>query len=394
MPVGIICEYNPFHNGHAYQIAEAKRLSGGAPVVCVMSGNFVQRGDAAILPKHIRAKAALSCGADLVVGLPLPWALSSAEGFARGGVALMASLGVDTISFGSESGDADALCRLARVLSSGEMQLRIKEYVRSGSTYGAARQLAAERLAGTDARLLKNPNDLLGAEYIAASIALGYAVQPLPVPRQGAGHDELSADGDSASATMLRKILSQGGGITPYIPSAASGIYSAAFSDGFGPVTLNELETAILSRLRGLSEAAWDALPGGEEGFGRRLMNCARTASTLNDLCESAKTKRYPMARIRRMLLWAALGLKAGDADGTPPYVSILGANERGRQILKSCTPSVPVITKPAAVRGLGGRAERVFELEAAATDLYTLALPAKARRTGGQEWTTSPVML
>lgn len=393
MSVGIICEYNPFHNGHAYQIMQAKEMSGGEPVVCVMSGNFVQRGELAVLPKHIRAKAALMCGADLVVELPLPWALSSAEGFARGGVALLHALGVDKISFGSESGAPDALQRIAAVLASDEMENEIKTALSSGCTYGQARQEAAERLAGESAMLLKSPNDLLGAEYLAAAKRLGAEIKPLPVKRVGAGHDDEKVTGNSASATMLREMIAEECDISAYVPSAAAEIYSAAFEAGYGPVTMASAETAILSRLRWLAEEAWDALPGAGEGFGRRLMNAAESAATLDELCEMAKTKRYPMARIRRMLLWAALGLKAGDADGTPPYIRVLGANASGRALLRRVSDELPVIAKPASMRGFGGEAERVFTLEAAATDLYTLAMPRKENRRAGQEWIISPVM-
>ncbi len=394
MSVGIICEYNPFHNGHAYQIARAKQLGGGEPVVCVMSGSFVQRGDLAVLPKHIRAKAALMCGADLVVELPLTWALSSAEGFAKGGVGLLGALGVDKLSFGSECGDGDALQALAAVLASEEMEDEIKKALAAGCAYGQARQSAAEKLAGDGAQLLKNPNDLLGAEYLAAAKGLGVEIIPLPVKRVGAGHDDAAVSQNSASATALRDMIARGRDVSPFVPESAAALYREAFAAGCGPVTMEGAETAILSRLRRMDETAWDTIPGGGEGLGRRLMNAAASAATFDELCEKAKTKRYPMARIRRAVLWAALGLKDGDADGLPPYIRVLGANAVGRTLLRSVSDDRPVVIKPASMRGFGGEAERVFTLEAAATDLYTLALPNKELRRGGQEWTTSPVML
>ena len=390
---GIVAEYNPFHNGHGYQIARTREALGEeTAVVCAMSGSFVQRGEPAVFEKHLRARAALLGGADLVLELPLPWAMASAETFARGAVEILMSTGLVThLSFGSECGDTTALEGIAALLLRPEMDPLIREGLSAaGLSYAAARQRAAETLAGEPLPALASPNDILGIEYLKSLYYVNSEIVPLAIPRAGAGHDG-GGEGAYPSAAQLRRRLAEGADISASVPPEAAALYA-----GGTPVFPGTLETALLSRLRMLPDAAVAALPDASEGLHNRLSSAAREEPTLAEILAAAGTKRYPAARLRRMLWGAALGLTREDAAGTPPYLRVLAANKRGRALLaemRECA-TLPMVTKPASVRELDGRANRVFALEAAATDFYSLACSDPERRRGGGEWCSVPVML
>ena len=371
---GIVAEYNPFHGGHAYHIAQTRRALGQCAVAAMMSGNFVQRGACAIFDKWTRARAALEGGADLVLELPTVYAMSSAEGFAKGAVGLLAAMGVVThLSFGSECGDANALRRVAACLDSAPYQAELRRLLDGGSPFAVCRQAAVEALLGRDAAvLLARPNNNLGVEYIRALDALGSPIRPVSIFRAGAGHD---------------------GGGHPNYPSASfvrGQILSGALPAD-NPASLTYCERAVLARLRVMTAEDWALLPdsGIPEGLPQRLVRAAEQASGLEDFYALAKTKRYAHARIRRLALWAFLGLRERDRPAHPPYLRVLGANGTGRALLREmkARAALPVITKPAHGKGL-----LLLELEARCTDLYQLC-----RETPGPcglEWTSNPVMV
>ena len=379
---GIVAEYNPFHRGHAWHIAETRRrLGGDAPVVCVMSGHWVQRGECALADKWLRAALALDRGADLVVELPTPWAMASAESFARGAVSLLAATGVvDVLSFGSETGELAPLEDAAAALDGPGYPERLRAALGRGLSFPAARQEAA------GAACLSAPNNNLGVEYLRSLRALGSTIRPLTVPRQGAGHDGPAAGG-FASASELRRLLRAGRGeeAAPYLTAPWSG----EFAD------MQHIERAVLARLRTMGEGDWAALPdgGGAEGLPSRLAKAAREAVSLEDFYTRAKTRRYPHARLRRLALAAFLGLRAAERPAAPPYVRVLGLGGRGRALLRKMkdTCPLPVIVKPAQARELDGPARTLFESEARYTDLYGLCFPAP--RPCGAEWIHSPVV-
>lgn len=379
---GIVAEYNPFHRGHAWHIAETRRRLGGeAPVVCVMSGHWVQRGECALADKWLRAALALDRGADLVVELPTPWAMASAESFARGAVSLLAATGVvDVLSFGSETGELAPLEEAAAALDAPDYPERLRAALGRGLSFPAARQEAA------GAACLSAPNNNLGVEYLRSLRALGSTIRPLTVPRQGAGHDGPAAGG-YASASELRRLLRAGRGeeAAPYLTAPWSGELA----------DMQHIERAVLARLRTMGEGDWAALPdgGGAEGLPSRLAKAAREAVSLEDFYTRAKTRRYPHARLRRLALAAFLGLRAAERPAAPPYVRVLGLGGRGRALLRRMkdTCPLPVIVKPAQARELDGPARTLFESEARYTDLYGLCFPAP--RPCGAEWIHSPVV-
>ena len=379
---GIVAEYNPFHRGHAWHIAETRRrLGGDAPVVCVMSGHWVQRGECALADKWLRAALALDRGADLVVELPTPWAMASAESFARGAVSLLAATGVvDVLSFGSETGELAPLEAAAAALDAPEYPEKLRAALGRGLSFPAARQEAA------GAACLSAPNNNLGVEYLRSIRALGSTIRPLTVPRQGVGHDGPAAGG-FASASELRRLLRAGRGeeAAPYLTAPWSGELA----------DMQHIERAVLARLRTMGEGDWAALPdgGGAEGLPSRLAKAAREAVSLEDFYTRAKTRRYPHARLRRLALAAFLDLRAAERPAAPPYVRVLGLGGRGRALLRKMkdTCPLPVIVKPAQARELDGPARMLFESEARYTDLYGLCFPAP--RPCGAEWIHSPVV-
>lgn len=379
---GIVAEYNPFHRGHAWHIAETRRRLGGeAPVVCVMSGHWVQRGECALADKWLRAALALDRGADLVVELPTPWAMASAESFARGAVSLLAATGVvDVLSFGSETGELAPLEEAAAALDAPDYPERLRAALGRGLSFPAARQEAA------GAACLSAPNNNLGVEYLRSLRALGSTIRPLTVPRQGASHDGPAAGG-FAAASELRRLFREGRGgeAAPYLTAPWSGELA----------DMQHIERAVLARLRTMGEGDWAALPdgGGAEGLPSRLAKAAREAVSLEDFYTRAKTRRYTHARLRRLALAAFLGLRAAERPAAPPYVRVLGLGGRGRALLRRMkdTCPLPVIVKPAQARELDGPARMLFESEARYTDLYGLCFPAP--RPCGAEWIHSPVV-
>ena len=395
--VGVVAEYNPFHNGHALHLAETRaKLGSDAGVVAVMSGDFVQRGENAIYSKFARAEAAVRCGCDLVIELPLPWSLASAEGFARGAVGLLGALGVVThLSFGSESGDLLPLETLAQALLSPAFSNNLKEALQTGCSFAAARQAAVEKQVGPLAQLLSSPNNILAVEYIKAIYDLRLSIRPMTIRREGAQHD---GDGSETirAASEIRTRIESGKDITAFIPAEAAEVYAKEQELGRGPIPEAALETAILSRLRMLGPAVYGALPGSEEGLGNALCKAANEEPTLSAVCAAAKSKRYALSRIRRMTMCAALGVKQGMANGTPPYIRVLAANDRGREILHLAAnkASVPIITKPAAGRTASPEIARLMALTAESHDLYVLGSPAAEERRAGNDWRHSPVML
>lgn len=394
---GIVAEYNPFHNGHELHIESTReKLGADTGIVCCMSGDFVQRGEAAQWSKFARAECAVKCGADLVFELPVQWALSSAEGFARGSVGLLDSLGVvDYLSFGSECGSVEPLERVAEALLSPAVNAAIRERcAASGESYAVVRQRVLEERIGDDARLIETPNNILAVEYIKAIYDLGSRIRPLTVRRTGAHHDK-PAEGRVRSASELRTMTAVGKPIAQFIPRKAGEILERERRQGRGPVLMRDLEPALLSRLRMLGKADFAALPDASEGLENRLMAAAQEETTLDGILAAAKSKRYALARLRRMCMCACTGVRAGMNEGVPPYARLLAASARGREILRrieGCS-QVPVITKSAMGRKLPHEARECFELNAAAHDLVVLGCPAVSERRGGSDWRAAPAV-
>lgn len=325
--VGIICEYNPFHLGHEKQLRMIRQSHGAdCGIVCLMSGDFVQRGHPAIFSKTLRAKAAVTCGADLVLELPVTAALSSAEGFAAGGVALL-SPWCTHLCFGAETADIAALRNLAAAVLSEEFPPVLRALLDQGLSFPAARAAALSAL-GLDSTPLNHPNNILAVEYCKAIVSQNAPITPLVIHRAGSYHAQ-TPNRENPSATAVRQLLYSGMNADDYLPTP----------EIFQNKTIHRIsagERAILYRLRTMSEEEFSQLPYGSEGLWRKLMHAAREESTLEAIASRVKSKRYTRTRIDRMILCAFLGLTGKDIDAPPPYARVLAMNDKGRQILKS----------------------------------------------------------
>ena len=359
--VGIICEYNPFHNGHLRQLRLARELTGeDCALVCLMSGNFVQRGEPAVFPKRVRAEAAMRCGADLVLELPLTVALSSAEGFAAGGVSILSALGCDYLCFGTESGDIDALRRTAEANLDPVFDALVRAELETGCSYASARQRALETLgAGAG---LSSPNDVLAVEYLKAILRQNSPLRPLPIQRPDTYH-AAALDPSAPSATALRRALCRDKHCLSAVPETLHALYEAA------PIhSWQAGERAALAILRTLPDEAFAALPYGAEGLWSKLMKNCRACASTAEIVEATKSKRYAHSRVQRMLLCAILGLSWDDLQTPPPYARILAFNRKGSGLLRTMKSRFPLVN--AGQRPADGAC---YARECRAADLYGL---------------------
>lgn len=383
--VGVVCEFDPLHRGHERLLRRAGES--GRVLVCAMSGNFTQRGGAACVEKFARAEMAVRCGADLVVELPTPWAMATAEKFADGGVSLLAQCGVKTLYFGSECGDTDALWATAEALLRADVHRAIRLEMDGGLPYAAARQAVLERETGLGA-LLAQPNNTLAAEYLKAIRRRGLAADAVTVRREDGGHH------GSASASHIRALLAAGQEAKAFalMPPQAADILGREMKKGLAPADPARLERAMLARLRLMNEHDFASYDSGGEGLYRRVYRAIQEGGSLGDILTRATTKRYPTARVRRMLWAVFLGLEAPGED--IPYVRILAATEAGRKLLRQMQDAgVPVLTKAADVGRLGPSAEALFTREARRTDVYALACPGSPLPCGS-DWRRTPTMI
>ena len=326
--IGIICEYNPLHLGHRKQIAQIRQAAGpDCGIVCLMSGDYVQRGAPAIVDKMRRAEAAVRCGADLVLELPVTCSLSSAEGFAAGGVGILSGF-CDSLCFGAETADSAALMDTARALLSPDFPQMLRQRLDQGLSFPAARQGALEAM-GIDASLLRTPNNILAIEYCKAILSQGTSLKPMVIHRPGSYHDT-APDPENPSATALRLLMGQQADWRAYIPQEAVSCFADAPRH-----TLAQGEKAILYRLRTMTDAEFEALPYGSEGLWRKFMHAARKEPTVEGILTAVKSKRYTRSRLDRMLMCAFLGITREDLETPPPYTRVLALNDRGRTILK-----------------------------------------------------------
>ena len=384
----VICEYNPFHLGHAYHLRAAREASGADYVLCLMSGALTQRGAFARHDKWLRARAALENGADVVLELPARFACSPAPDFAGGGVALLAALGVVThLSFGCEPSALPLLSAAASLFKSEspDFSAALQRSLADGLPYPRARALAAEQLAEIPADLLAQPNAALALEYLQA---LPETIVPIPIARRGSGYHDASLSALS-SATAVRAALARGGLAAVPSPEALR----AAEESGF--VHEEEaLTQALLYRLRTASPAELATLYGMDEGLENRFIAAAQTCSTREALLDCVKTRRYTRARLSRLCAYALLNLTRDFAQTrrAPDYARVLGFRKSAAPLLKTINQrsSIPLITKAANF----DRSNPLFALDVLAQDLWSLGVSNPSLRASGRDFTTSPAIL
>ncbi len=345
MKIGaVVCEYNPFHKGHQYQLEAARKELELDAIVGIMSGNFVQRGDVAIYPKELRARAALSCGMDLVLELPAVLTLQSAERYARNAILTLHALGcVDVLFFGAECTDIDLLKQIAQTLIAEDtpFQDALKQGLNRGLSFAVARSEAIRLVLGNaSAEFLNQPNNILGVEYLKALLRCNSSINPVALKRMGANHNDTGPGQGFASASFIREQMHNHQEYACYLPQKALTLYAEET-----PVSLMQMEDSILARICLMGRNELSKIADVSEGLENAIFRDALTADGLTSLIEKVKSKRYAYSRIRRILLNAYLGITKEDATLTPSYIRILDFNETGREILSQArkTATLPL---------------------------------------------------
>ena len=376
----IIAEYNPFHNGHAHMIAKLRQAAPGAAVIAIMSGDFTQRGEAAVIGKYARARAAVRCGCDLVLELPAPWCFSGAEFFARGGTGIANSLGcVDTLAFGAECADTTALTLAAERMRTPEFAAALEAERRTRLDANAAK-LRADVYAHLygDAMLFSGSNNLLALEYLQSLQEMGSEICPYAVKRLGGEFNDTALAG-MCSATAIRAALAEEKPVAEFLPAAsaeilaeeaaAGRIYSMARLDTAAAMALR---TADAKRLAGIME-----ISGGME---HRLIRAAREHRTIEAIVAACEERRYSKSRLRRAILSAMLGVTMDMAEEYPRFTVLLAANARGREVLGRARKSaeIAIISKSAQLKALDDAARRQWAVHSAAMAAAELACAAE----------------
>lgn len=376
----IISEYNPMHKGHSYQINKIKN-SNDSLVISILGSNFVQRGDLAIMSKSARTKAALSAGADLVIELPVIWSCASAEKFAFGATFIADSMGcINSLNFGSESGNINELKNAALSIDSYETMELTRKLMKTGITFAKARQDAVLDIYGNGtATLLKKPNNILAIEYIRSLNKLKSNIVPETIKRFGAGHDSDVIKDGFCSASYIRKlIMNNDNKFYNYLSEDVANIIKEEIKAKAFPASIKKLETAILYKLRSMSREEILNLPDISEGLQNRIYSAIKTSTSLEELREKIKSKRYTMSRINRIIISAFLGITKEISEYSPQYIRILGFNNNGLKILKEAKYSckLPIVTKYSDIKNLNYKANRIFDIESISSDLYYLSTP------------------
>lgn len=366
---GIIAEYNPFHNGHRYQIEQFKLKHNITHLVVVMSGNFVQRGDVAIIDKFKRSKMAIQGGADLILELPVCYALSTAEYFALGGIYLLNSLGcVDTLSFGSSS-DIDTLTKISKLSNELRNSNEVLELMNNGLTFPNALAKVVSTLNYDYSNVLGEPNNVLGLEYIRALNRLHSNIEPTTLVRKNVQHNSTAPLDNFASASYIRNEILKGANVSKLMPN-----YDIITSNDIH--SIESLERVILYKLRCTSIEELQSTFDVSHGLEHRILQATKKSTSLNDLLFNIKSKRYTLARIRRIVLNVLLGITKQDISTMPPYARILAMNTKGTEILSIAKKraSIPIGTSLAKLEKISTECKKVATLESKSTDIYELS--------------------
>ena len=390
--LGIIAEYNPFHNGHLHHLIESKKITNSDYTIAIMSGNFTQRGEVSIVDKWEKAKMAIANGVDLVIELPTLYAISSAENFASGAIKILNSLGiVDYISFGSESNDITLLDDIANVLAFEPVQYKtlLSHELARGESYPKARENAVMMYLNDVRRfanVLSSPNNILGIEYLKALKRQKSIIQPITIKREGSKYNDSKIPRNSrfASATAIRNLCQSTDDITPlqrFIPESTFDILEDNIKKGSFVKNLSTFDKEILYTLRKMSTAEIANLPDVSEGLEFAIKNAANQCNSVIELLSIINTKRYTKTRLQRILLYAILGITKRDMDismSTIPYVRVLGFSDKGQELISEISKKNRKLEVVSSVKKFMDKKSNdnlklMMHKDIWATDVYTL---------------------
>ncbi len=387
---GIIAEYNPFHNGHAYHIEQTKKETGCDAIVVIMSGNFIQRGVPALFDKWTRTKMALKNGADLVIELPTYYATSSAEYFAQGSISLLDGLGViNNISFGSNTNDLDALKRIANVLflEPENYKKLLQSEMKRGVSYPIARSNALKNFLKKEydakyiADILMDSNNILGIEYLKALLYSNSAIKPIIIERKGGDYNSKHIEGNICSATYIRELLGKDElkTVKEVMPEKSFEIMNKEIINGRAPMFLKNYENEILYVLRKNSAEQLLNIADVTEGLENLLKKASVEGMELEEVIDIVKTKRYTRTRIQRILLHTLLDISKNEVEDykyNPQYIRVLGFNKIGEKVLSQIgnNSNLPVVTSVSKfLKNANPTSKKMLEKDIMATNIYTL---------------------
>lgn len=393
--LGIITEYNPFHNGHNYHIEQALNVSKATHTVCVMSGHFLQRGIPSILNKWERAEMCLHSNVDLVIELPTLFSLNSAEFFSEGSIKLLDSLGiVDSVVFGSEDGNIDSFKKVSAILANepDDFKALLKKHLNQGMSFPAAREKALINYLEEDI-IQTGPNNNLGIEYCKALKKIDSSIRPQTIKRMKADYNDLKINGSIASASAIRKSLlndSLTESLSEVMPQKS---YEILKKNKDQLVFSHNFEDLILYKLRSIKSSDIQAIHDVTEGLEHRIKEASIYANSLENLIERIKCKRYTYTRIQRILFKTLLNITKDQMSKTPQYIRILGFNQRGQELLKAIKEksSLPIITNLKHYVPQNNQAKYQIDLDITATNIYNLF---RNKKTGGLDYTNHPVII
>ena len=399
--IGIICEYNPFHNGHAHQLHTLAQLHPDALRICIMSGSFVQRGEPAIFSKFDRARWAILGGADIVIELPTLYSTGSAQLFGTGAIRMVKALDIDALSFGSETADLDALVDIAKRMDCESTQEQLRTYIKEGLSYGAAFRKAL------DTEILNTPNALLGLEYIRAGLAYNAKLEYIPILRTSNHHEETLTD-ELPSGTALRQLITSTGNLSSQCITSTGNLSSqlqatiplsiasdmTQVTENGNYVNYNRYYDMVHSLSRRTTPKELEKLGDFSEGI-EHLWSKAAQQTSWTTATEEIKSKRYTYARLQRMGAYLTLGIKKDVLQNAieegPQYARLLAFNNRGRQWLRN-EYEIPLIQKWAkAANELSALGQTMHHIDTLATDIQALCFHNESNRIGHKDYTYTP---
>ena len=410
--LGIIAEYNPFHNGHMYHLQKAKEQSGAQYCICVMSGNFVQRGNTSIVNKWKKAEMALLNGVDLVIELPTIYSVASAEGFSLGAIKLLNNLKiVDAISFGTETSDFAALNNISSIVNEEPMKYKsiLNSELKKGLSFPKARENALMLYLNDNKRydnILNTPNNILAIEYLKALKKIKSTIQPIPVKREKVYYNDNVIVDEFASATAIRKLLKneEFSEIRKVVPKSTYQILKKETELGNVVLDLSRYEKEIIYNLRRMTVSEIAELPDVNEGLEHSLKNAANYSNDITNLINIVKTKRYTVTRIQRILICALLGITKRDvgmAKKAEPYIRVLGFNEKGKELISRINKQNPKATVITTVKKFQDKNnnnknskiyKRLLDIDIFSTNVYTMA--CKSESLANLDYTKNMVIL
>ena len=386
--IAIISEYNPFHNGHKFQIDQTRKILGeNSKIISLMSGNFVQRGDFAILDKHTRAKMAVLGGVDLVFELPICYAISSAEFFARGSILALNKLNsIDYLCFGSECGNINILCEIADILLNDDFD--IKDYMKTGVSYPKALDLALSKYDKNYSEIIRNPNNTLAIEYIKALKSTNSKIKPMTILRENVSHHSEEVVNDFASASYIRQNIREN--ISSLMPKQCFDVLNTAILDGCAPNNIKDVENSVLSFLKRKDENYFKTIFDVSEGLEFKIVKSLKDSTSLDELYGKIKSKRYTLSRIRRIILNAYLEITKENIKTTPTALKVLAFNDSGREVLRNLkdVSEIDIVTKPLDYSSYD---KNIFNIS---TDLYSMCYEKTSLRVSSNELKKSPIYI